>query len=155
MDVRCRRRSAPGAGRAQLKLSILAHGKAARSAEAELVKRYLGRIPWGAVCRELGEGAPFPEAPPQSRTVVLDERGAALSSAALADRLGDWRDAGVREVRFLIGPADGHGADTVERADLLLAFGPATWPHLLVRAMLAEQLYRAWSILANHPYHRA
>lgn len=116
--------------------------------------RYCKRIPWGAGVTELGESAALPPAPPGSRTVVLDERGSALSSEALALRLGQWRDEGVREVRFLLGPADGHRADTRASADLVLAFGVATWPHLLARAMLAEQLYRAWSILTGHPYHR-
>lgn len=118
------------------------------------MERYCKRIPWGAAVTELSEGAALPPAPPGSRTVVLDERGMALSSEALARRLGQWRDEGVRETRFLLGPADGHRAETREAADLVLALGPATWPHLLARAMLAEQLYRAWSILAGHPYHR-
>jgi 23S rRNA (pseudouridine1915-N3)-methyltransferase len=72
----------------------------------------------------------------------------------LAKRLEVWRDAGKREVRFLIGAADGHGEEQRRTADLMLSLGPATWPHLLVRAMIAEQLFRATSILANHPYHR-
>jgi 23S rRNA (pseudouridine1915-N3)-methyltransferase len=86
--------------------------------------------------------------------VLLDERGAALSSMELARKLEEWRDGGKREARFSIGAADGHGEAERSKADLLLSFGPATWPHLLVRAMLAEQLFRATSILANHPYHR-
>ncbi len=154
MDVRFGGRAVAGEGRGELKLRILACGKAGHSPEAELVRRYLERIPWGASCRELADETAFPPPPPASRTVVLDEGGAALSSMALAARLGGWRDDGVREVRFLIGPADGHSRETLAGADLLLAFGPATWPHLLARAMLAEQLYRAWSILAGHPYHR-
>jgi 23S rRNA (pseudouridine1915-N3)-methyltransferase len=77
-----------------------------------------------------------------------------LSSVGLARKLETWRDDGKREARFLIGAADGHGEAQRSDADLLLSFGPATWPHLLVRAMLAEQLFRALSILANHPYHR-
>ena len=85
--------------------------------------------------------------------MVLDERGKALSSQDFAARLGRWRDEGVRETRFLLGPADGHRPETRDSADLCLAFGPATWPHLMARAMLAEQLYRARSILAGHPYH--
>ena len=68
--------------------------------------------------------------------------------------LETWRDGGKREARFLIGAADGHEEEQRPSADLLLSFGPATWPHLLVRAMLAEQFFRATSILANHPYHR-
>ena len=85
---------------------------------------------------------------------MLDERGQALASADLAKKLEGWRDGGKREARFLIGAADGHDEEQRRDADLLLSFGPATWPHLLVRAMLAEQLFRATSILANHPYHR-
>ena len=87
-------------------------------------------------------------------TIALDERGEALSSMALAMKLEAWSDGGKREARFLIGAADGHGEKGRAGADLLLSFGPATWPHLLARAMLAEQLFRATAILANHPYHR-
>jgi 23S rRNA (pseudouridine1915-N3)-methyltransferase len=85
---------------------------------------------------------------------VLDERGKPLSSAELAQHLENWRDRGKREARFMIGAADGNDEELRRSADLLLSFGNATWPHLLARAMLAEQLYRATSILANHPYHR-
>ena len=87
--------------------------------------------------------------------VALDERGRDLASTELAQRLGTWRDEGIREAGFVIGGPDGLAPAITERADLLLAFGRATWPHMLVRAMLAEQLYRAASILAGHPYHRA
>jgi 23S rRNA (pseudouridine1915-N3)-methyltransferase len=87
-------------------------------------------------------------------SVLLDERGHALSSAELAGKLEAWRDGGAREVRFSLGGADGHGDKARAAADFLLSFGAATWPHLLARAMLAEQLFRATSILANHPYHR-
>jgi 23S rRNA (pseudouridine1915-N3)-methyltransferase len=86
--------------------------------------------------------------------VILDERGKALSSMELAHQLERWRDGGKREARFLIGAADGHDEEQRASADLLLSFGPATWPHLMARAMLAEQLFRATSILAGHPYHR-
>ena len=96
----------------------------------------------------------MPEAAANSVAVVLDERGQSLSSMELAKKLESWRDGGKREARFLIGAADGHDEEQRRAADLLLSFGPSTWPHLLVRAMLAEQLFRATSILANHPYHR-
>jgi 23S rRNA (pseudouridine1915-N3)-methyltransferase len=95
-----------------------------------------------------------PPLPPNSVSMLLDERGKALSSMELASKFEEWRNGGRREARFLIGGAEGHGDDERAQADLLLSFGPATWPHLLVRAMLAEQLFRATSILANHPYHR-
>ncbi len=89
-----------------------------------------------------------------TRRVMLDETGEVLGSIDFARRLERWRDDGVREARFLIGAADGFDAAERAEADLLLSFGRATWPHLLARAMLAEQLFRATSILANHPYHR-
>jgi 23S rRNA (pseudouridine1915-N3)-methyltransferase len=136
-------------------LHIVARGKIGRSPEAELVDRYVKRIPWPIKLTELTDrGGNAPDLPPNSVSVVLDERGQALSSTKLAKKLEAWRDGGKREARFLIGAADGHDAEQRDKADLLLSFGAATWPHLLVRAMLAEQLFRATSILANHPYHR-
>ena len=87
--------------------------------------------------------------------ILLDETGKVLSSEEFAQLLGKWRDEAVRETRFLIGAADGHGAAARESADLVLSFGALTWPHMLARAMLAEQLWRATSILAGHPYHRS
>jgi 23S rRNA (pseudouridine1915-N3)-methyltransferase len=138
-----------------LLLHIVARGKIGRSPEAELVERYLKRINWPTKVTELPDGGgKMPDLPPNSVSVVLDERGPALSSTELAKKLEIWRDAGKREARFLIGAADGHDDAQRAHADLLLSFGPATWPHLLVRAMLAEQLFRATSILAKHPYHR-
>ena len=137
-----------------LRLHIIARGRIGRGAEADLVARYVKRMAWPTAVTELGEAAPLPDAPSQSRDVVLDERGSSLATRAFADLLADWRDDGVREVRFLIGAADGHSEVVRRNAHLLLSFGPATWPHLLVRAMLAEQLYRATSLLAGHPYHR-
>jgi 23S rRNA (pseudouridine1915-N3)-methyltransferase len=137
-------------------LHIVARGKIGRSSEADLVDRYLKRIAWPTKVTELPDrGAKLPEAVPNSVNIVLDERGQSLSSAELAQRLEGWRDGGKREARFLIGAADGHDEADRANAYLLLSFGAATWPHLLVRAMLAEQLFRATSILANHPYHRA
>lgn len=93
--------------------------------------------------------------PDGARLVALDERGRALDSPGLADRLGRWRDEGVREVAFLIGGADGLDPALRDGADLALSLGPMVWPHRLARAMLAEQLYRSASILAGTPYHRA
>jgi 23S rRNA (pseudouridine1915-N3)-methyltransferase len=136
-------------------LHIVARGKIGRSSEAELVDRYLKRISWPTKVTELPDrGGKMPELPPGAVAIVLDERGKALGSMELAKKLESWRDGGKREARFLIGAADGHDEGLRSSADLLLSFGPATWPHLLVRAMLAEQLFRATSILANHPYHR-
>jgi len=136
-------------------LHIVARGKIGRSSEAELVDRYLNRIAWPTKVTELPDrGGKIPDLPGNSISIVLDERGTALSSTELARKLERWRDDGKREARFLIGAADGHDEEQRRGAELLLSFGPATWPHLLVRSMLAEQLFRATSILANHPYHR-
>jgi 23S rRNA (pseudouridine1915-N3)-methyltransferase len=136
-------------------LHIIARGKIGRSPEAELTERYLKRISWPIKMTELPDrGGILPDAAGNAVTVVLDERGKALSSMELARKLEGWRDTGRRETRFLIGAADGHEEDLRDKADLMISFGPATWPHLLARAMLAEQLFRATSILANHPYHR-
>ena len=99
-----------------------------------------------------GGSAPAPLSP--FRTVALDERGTQMGSMQFARKLERWRDDGIREIRFLIGAADGHSDDERHEADLLIAFGAATWPHMLARAMLAEQLWRATSIIAGHPYHR-
>ena len=137
-----------------MKLHVIARGRIGRGPEADLVTRYARRISWPIVFSEIGDTSPLPEPAAGTRTVVLDERGVALSSRVLAERLAAWRDDGVREVRFLIGGADGHDDVTRDASDLLVSFGPATWPHLMVRAMLAEQLYRATSLLARHPYHR-
>ncbi len=138
-----------------MQLHIIARGKIGRSPEAELTERYLKRIAWPTKVTELPDrGGVLPEAATNAITVVLDERGKALSSTEFARKLEGWRDTGRREARFLIGAADGHEDEQREKADLLLSFGPATWPHMLARAMLAEQLFRATSILANHPYHR-
>ena len=136
-------------------LHIVARGKIGRSPEADLVERYLKRIAWPTKLTELPEkGGKVPALPGDSILIALDERGRSLSSNDLAKMLEAWRDAGKREARFLIGAADGHGEEQRRGADILVSFGAATWPHLLVRAMLAEQLFRATSILANHPYHR-
>lgn len=137
-------------------MHVIARGKIARSPEAELVTRYDKRLSWPTKLTELPEsGGKIPDPQTPYKTVLLDERGKHLSSEELAKTIELWRDDGMREARFVLGAADGHSKEERSRADLLLAFGNATWPHLLARAMLMEQLYRATTILAGHPYHRA
>jgi 23S rRNA (pseudouridine1915-N3)-methyltransferase len=92
--------------------------------------------------------------PAGARLVALDERGEPWSSRDFAERLGQWRDRGVAALAFAIGGAEGLGRAVIEQADAVLSLGAMTWPHLLVRGMLLEQLYRAQQILAGHPYHR-
>ena len=138
-----------------MRLHIVARGKIGRSPEGELVDRYLKRISWPTKVTELADdGRPAPQLAQGSVSILLDERGKSLSSMELARKLEEWRDRGTREARFTIGGTDGHSDEARNTADMLLSLGPATWPHMLARAMLAEQLFRATSILANHPYHR-
>jgi 23S rRNA (pseudouridine1915-N3)-methyltransferase len=156
-----------------VRLLLAAVGRLRAGPEADLVCDYLDRA--GRAGRALGlgrcrlhevearrgegaaeEGALLLRAVPEGAAVcVLDERGQMLDSPAFAARLAAWRDAGRGEAAFLIGGADGHSPAVRERADLLLSFGPMVWPHALVRVMLAEQIYRAVTILAGQPYHRA
>lgn len=137
-------------------LHIIARGKIARTPEAELVARYEKRLTWPVKLTELPDtGGRIPDPATPCKTVLLDERGKQMGSEDFAAILGQWRDTGVRECRFMLGAADGHSDAERAEADLLFAFGKATWPHLLARAMLMEQLYRASTILAGHPYHRA
>ncbi|MEZ5744251.1 MAG: 23S rRNA (pseudouridine(1915)-N(3))-methyltransferase RlmH [Sphingomonadaceae bacterium] len=137
-------------------LHVVARGKIARSPEADLVERYAKRIVWPLKWTELPDrGGKVPEPQTPCRRVLLDERGKDMSSEKFAEILGNWRDSGIREARFELGAADGHEDEARGEADLLLSFGKLTWPHLLARAMLAEQLWRATSILAGHPYHRS
>lgn len=138
-----------------MRLHIIARGKIGRSPEADLVDRYLKRLTWPHKITEMPDrGGTLPAAERNSRTVLLDEKGAQLSSMELARLMERWRDDGVSEIRFCLGAADGFDDADRAAADQLIAFGRATWPHLIARAMLAEQLYRATSILANHPYPR-
>lgn len=94
-------------------------------------------------------------APKGAKRIVLDERGKPFTSEAFAAQIKGWRDDGSPALAFLVGGADGHAPSARKDADLLLAFGPQTWPHMLARAMLCEQLYRTMTILSGHPYHRA
>lgn len=136
-------------------LHIVARGRVGRGPEGELVERYLTRVAWPTKVTELPDtGGKMPPLPPGAVTVMLDEKGRSFGSVTFAEQLGRWRDDGVREARFLIGAADGFDDAARAKADLLLNFGTLTWPHMLARAMLAEQLWRATSILAGHPYHR-
>ena len=92
--------------------------------------------------------------PVGAKVIALDENGKSLSSRELAALLGSWGDEGVRETAFVIGGADGLAGSVRKKADLTLSLGAMTWPHMMVRGMVAEQIYRAQSILSGHPYHR-
>lgn len=151
-----------------MRLLIGAVGKAKAGPEQDLFRQYCRRLSPAPVLREVEEKRPLaaPQlkareaelllgvVPEGAKVVALDERGRDMGSVEFAEKLRGWRDGGAQDVAFLIGGADGHADVIRERADLLLCFGRMTWPHMLVRALLAEQLWRAHSILTGHPYHR-
>ncbi|HLF58958.1 MAG TPA: 23S rRNA (pseudouridine(1915)-N(3))-methyltransferase RlmH [Alphaproteobacteria bacterium] len=151
-----------------MRLWLAAVGRAGSDPARALFDHYSGRLSPPLTLREVvprknvaperlaeEEGRLLLAAVPGGAVIVaLDEKGKALSSQAFAGRMGAWRDDGVKDLAFLIGGADGLAAKVRHKAALTLSMGPMTWPHLLARAMLAEQLYRAQTILAGHPYHR-
>lgn len=152
-----------------MQIIIGAVGRAKAGPERALYDHYAGRLTPAPLLREVEEKKPLPvprrmerEAelllglvPAGAKLIVLDERGRDMGSEALAAQIGGWADAGMGTLACLIGGADGHAEAVRARADLLLSFGRLTWPHMLVRGLLAEQLYRARCILDGHPYHRA
>ena len=150
-----------------MKLVILAVGKGRNSREHELATSYIKRLPQGGEIQEIDSKLPpgpkrqkdetrllLQLVPDNAILVCLDPRGKDISSELLASKIGSWREEGQKAVYFAIGGADGHNREIRKQADLLISFGSAIWPHMLFRAMLAEQLYRAIAILSDHPYHR-
>ena len=160
-----------------MRVGIIAIGRMKQGPERELVARYLDRAQAGgkslglsgfavtelsesrasaAATRKLEEARAVHDLlPGGTMLIALDERGTAMGSEVFAKTLGTWRDGGRGAVTFLIGGADGIDPELLKSAELTLSFSPLTWPHQLVRIMLAEQLYRATTILSGHPYHRA
>jgi 23S rRNA (pseudouridine1915-N3)-methyltransferase len=136
--------------------------------EKDLLDQYRTRLSWPfemreVICRKTGtpdqikilEGELLLQAiDPDSIVMGLDERGSALTSPEFAKVLDEYRNEGIKSLTFLIGGADGLSDAVRSRCQRLISFGRMTWPHLLVRGLLAEQLYRAQQILSGHPYHR-
>lgn len=151
-----------------MRIAIVAVGKGRRGPEQQLFETYRERLSWPLTLTEVeekkkleGEALKAREAelllgavPKGALIVALDERGRNVTSRKLADWIGDQQLNGKSDLCFLIGGADGLDPAVRAQADLVLACGSLTWPHLLVRAMLAEQIYRCEQILAGHPYHR-
>jgi 23S rRNA (pseudouridine1915-N3)-methyltransferase len=152
-----------------MRIQILAFGKIGRCPEKDLIDDYIRRLPWQAEITEFeikktaktAELRKQQEAekllaaiPPNVAVVVLDERGKALSSRKFSQKIDGWAIDGLSTTVFIIGGADGLDESVRKKANLVLGFGALTWPHKLARVMLAEQIYRAWSISTNHPYHR-
>ena len=152
-----------------MKITIAAVGRLRSDPAKSLFDDYTKRMKWPVQVREVGNGrgssraerlrheaAALAKATPKGAIIVaLDETGAQLTSQAFADRIDRWRDSGVVDLAFLIGGADGLAPEIKANSADLIAFGAQTWPHFLVRAMLAEQLYRAYTMSTGHPYHRA
>jgi 23S rRNA (pseudouridine1915-N3)-methyltransferase len=151
-----------------MRVTIAAVGRDRSGSARELFDAYCRRCPWPIRLVEIAPRSAMPlerrladegerllgAIPRDASLIPLDERGRLLGSRAFATRIGAWQEQGRSDLAFLIGGPDGLAADLIERADLVLALGRMTWPHLLVRVLLAEQLYRASTILAGHPYHR-
>ena len=151
-----------------MRVTICAVGRDRSGAARELFYDYRRRCPWPIRLVEIAarsalplerrvaaEGEALSGAVPDGAAVIaLDEHGRLLGSQAFASRISGWQQQGRSELAFLIGGANGLAANVIQRADLVLALGRMTWPHRLVRVLLAEQLYRASTILAGHPYHR-
>lgn len=151
-----------------MEVHLIAIGRARRGPEQALFAHYSERLrhpfklveveekrPLSGVELQDREAALLLAAIPEGAAVIaLDERGKHLDSPAFAKTLADWRDRGVRSTAILIGGADGLTDAVRARADLVLCLGKMTWPHMLVRGLIAEQLYRAQQIDAGHPYHR-
>ena len=126
-----------------MRITLVAVGRARSDATAALYCDFAKRLRWPIRLHEV-----------EARLVALDERGQSLDSSAFAALLGRWQDEGLGDLAFVIGGAEGLSPTVLERADLTLSLGPMTWPHLLARVLLAEQLFRAQCILDGHPYHR-
>lgn len=152
-----------------MRVHLIAIGKMQRGPEYDLIDAYKARLPWPFEVREIELKRPHKDTetrkqqeaerlmdaiPPGAAIVALDERGKALSSRVFASRIDTWQAEGQKDLALVIGGADGLADSIRSKAHLVLGLGALTWPHMLVRVLVAEQMYRAWSILAGHPYHR-
>ena len=145
-----------------MKITLGVIGKCKKgSPEAEIIERYQERLKWTLQIKEKDNSTQPEEAKflqsciaPNAKVIVLDERGKNMSSPEFASILNNWMNEGTSEICFLIGGADGHLEETRKKADLILSFGKLTLPHILMRAVLVEQIYRAETIIDGHPYHR-
>ena len=145
-----------------MKVMVAAIGKCKKnSPEKMLIDEYIKRSGWDIVIKEADNSNQEEEAkflqtaiPQGAKVIVLDERGVNIKSIELAAKIENWQVNGCSEICFLIGGADGHLQATRDKADLVLSFGKLTLPHMLMRAVLLEQIYRVQTIIAGHPYHR-
>ncbi|MBT3916634.1 MAG: 23S rRNA (pseudouridine(1915)-N(3))-methyltransferase RlmH [Rhodospirillaceae bacterium] len=151
-----------------MNLTIAAVGRMKAGAEKSLWDDYAKRLNWSLTLKEVEEKKPLKPAqlkikeaelllsavPKGATLVAMDRGGRELASTDLAKKLGAWQDDGISEIAFVIGGSDGLDQTILDKAQLKIAMGAMTWPHLLARVMLIEQIYRAQCILSNHPYHK-
>ncbi len=144
-----------------LKIDVIAGGRMRDRARLDLWQDYTKRLQWPLTLHEIESKKPQDlsdkfqsKLTPGAFLFVLDETGKSLGSRQFADKLNTLAATGRPHVQFMIGGADGLPETIIKKADFVLSFGVQTWPHMLVRIMLAEQLYRARQIIAGHPYHR-
>ncbi|MGB0576051.1 MAG: 23S rRNA (pseudouridine(1915)-N(3))-methyltransferase RlmH [Alphaproteobacteria bacterium] len=151
-----------------MRITIVAVGRLRAGPEQTLVDHFAKRISWPLEIREVEEKKNLTgdalkrregellleNCPTSSQIIALDERGREISSRAFAKKVSDWQDEGIGDLSILIGGADGLDDAVRKRANLTISFGRLTWPHMVVRGLLVEQLYRAQQIIAGHPYHR-
>jgi 23S rRNA (pseudouridine1915-N3)-methyltransferase len=155
-------------GQKTMNITIAAVGRMKAGAEKSLWDDYAKRLGWSLTLKEVEEKKPLK--PPQMKIkeagllldalpkgallIAMDRNGRPLSSPAFAKKLGAWQDDGIRDIAFVIGGSDGLDKSVLDQAQLKIAMGEMTWPHMLARVMLLEQIYRAQCILSNHPYHK-
>ena len=151
-----------------MNIIIAAVGRLKSGPEKHLWDDYARRLTWPVKLKEVEEKKPLPpkqmreregallleKVPSGAMVIALDQSGRSLPSNHFAEHLQTWMTDGVKDVTFLVGGSDGLSPDSLTRADLRLSMGEQTWPHLLARCMLLEQIYRAQCILGNHPYHK-
>ncbi len=149
-----------------MNIDILAIGKCRDSSILELIAEYQKRMRWNVSLKEFDAGRSASATQQEELllksiskntqiVITLDERGQTLSSPEFAQKLGKWQDCGQSNIVFLIGGADGFSDAIRKKSNFLLSFGKQTWPHMLVRVMILEQMYRAQQIISGHPYHRS
>jgi 23S rRNA (pseudouridine1915-N3)-methyltransferase len=152
-----------------MKITISAIGKGQKpSPTFILFEEYRRRTPWKIELKEMEEKKNLnsfqlkeseakmllDSASSASVIVALDENGKNITSKSFASMICNWQNEGHNHISFLIGGALGHGKEVLERANSIISFGNMTWPHMLVRSMLSEQIYRAYTIIHKHPYHK-
>ena len=151
-----------------MKITIITVGRMKKGSEKNLWDLYAKRLKWSLVLKEVEEKnvlGPqeikrkeaellFSKVPKGALLIAMDQNGLLLSSPELAKKIGLWQDNGISDLAIVVGGSEGLDQTVIDKADLKIAMGKMTWPHMLARILLLEQIYRAQCILGNHPYHK-